>query len=84
MLGRSVDVRSGRRARAFYGELFGWKAEDPGPDYGGYINFVKDGAPVAGCMTNDGQSGMPDVWSVYLATDDASATVDAAAAHGGG
>ena len=30
-----------------------------------------------------GQSGTPDVWSVYLATDDAKATVDAAAANGG-
>ena len=39
--------------------------------------------PVAGCMRNDGQSGSPDVWSVYLATDDAKATVDAAAANGG-
>jgi predicted enzyme related to lactoylglutathione lyase len=26
---------------------------------------------------------IPDLWSVYLATDDAKATVDAAAAHGG-
>jgi predicted enzyme related to lactoylglutathione lyase len=69
---------------SFYGDLFGWKAEDPGPDYGGYINFVKDGVRIAGCMKSDGQSGMPDVWSVYLAADDAAATVDAAAAHGGG
>ena len=34
-------------------------------------------------MHNDGQSGSPDVWSVYLASDDAKATVDAAADHGG-
>jgi len=33
-------------------------------------------------MKNDGSSGMPDVWSVYLATDDAEATVAAAAAQG--
>ena len=71
------------KSRAFYGELFGWTAEDPGEEYGGYINFLKDGVPVAGCMRNDGQSGTPDVWSVYLATDDAEATVDAAAANGG-
>ena len=72
------------KSGAFYGELFGWKIEDPGPDYGGYLNFVKDEVPVAGCMKNDGQSGMPDVWSVYLATEDAAATVDAAVANGGG
>lgn len=71
------------KSRAFYGELFGWTAEDAGEEYGGYINFQKDGIPVAGCMRNDGQSGMPDVWSVYLATDNAKATVDAAVAHGG-
>ena len=59
------------RARAFYGELFGWTSEDAGPEYGGYINFSKDGMRVAGGMRNDGSSGMPDVWSVYLATDDA-------------
>ncbi len=71
------------KGRAFYGELFGWTAHEAGEEYGGYINFLKDGLPVAGCMRNDGQSGSPDVWSVYLATDDAKATVDAAADHGG-
>jgi predicted enzyme related to lactoylglutathione lyase len=71
------------RARAFYGSLFGWTAEDTGPDFGGYINFSKDGHRVAGCMRNDGQSGTPDVWSVYLRTNDASATVAAGEVHGG-
>ena len=28
-------------------------------------------------------TGTPDVWSVYLASDDAEATVEAAVAHGG-
>ena len=69
--------------RAFYGELFGWTSESAGEEYGGYINFSKDGMPVAGCMHNDGQAGMPNLWSVYLATDDAEKTVAAAAAHGG-
>jgi hypothetical protein len=70
-------------SRAFYGQLFGWKAEDAGEEYGGYINFLRDGLPVAGAMRNDGQSGVPDHWSVYLATDNAEATVEAAAAQGG-
>ena len=70
------------RARAFYGELFGWTSEEAEED-GGYVNFFKDGLGVAGCMRNDGQSGAPDGWSVYLATEDAKATVDAAQAHGG-
>jgi len=71
------------KSRSFYGELFGWTSEDAGEEYGGYINFSKDGLRVAGCMRNDGQSGMPDVWSVYLATDDAKGATDAAAANGG-
>jgi predicted enzyme related to lactoylglutathione lyase len=71
------------RARAFYGELFGWTSEAAGDAFGGYVNFSKDGAMIAGCMHNDGQSGTPDVWSVYLASDDAKGTVSAAEANGG-
>ena len=70
------------KARAFYGELFGWTADDPNPDFGGYMNFVKDGAWIAGCMTNDGSSGQPDAWSIYLSSPDAEATVDAATKAG--
>jgi predicted enzyme related to lactoylglutathione lyase len=71
------------RSRAFYGELFGWDSEAAGEEFGGYINFSKDGALVAGAMKNDGSSGSPDVWSIYLATKDAQASVDAAVANGG-
>ncbi|WP_280317153.1 VOC family protein [Nocardia wallacei] len=70
-------------AVAFYGELFGWAAERGGPELGGYISFSKDGEPVAGAMRNDGTSGGPDQWTVYLNSPDAQATVDAAAANGG-
>ena len=69
------------RSRAFYCELFGWTADEPVEEFGGYFNFSKDGVLVAGGMT--AQPGMPDVWSVYLTTDDAEKTVDAAAANGG-
>lgn len=71
------------QARSFYDRLFNWTSEAAGAEYGGYVNFLKDGVPVAGCMVNDGQAGMPDVWSVYLATEDAQATADAAVANGG-
>jgi len=70
-------------SRAFYGELFGWTSKDAGDEYGGYVNFLKDGVMVAGGMGNDGSSGSPDRWSVYLAVDDAEATVEAATGHGG-
>jgi predicted enzyme related to lactoylglutathione lyase len=72
------------RSRAFYSELLGWSAEEPNPDFGGYFNFTKDGGRVAGCMAfqpgmGDGPS---DAWSVYLNTDDARKTLDAASANG--
>ena len=67
---------------AFYGSLFGWAVMDPGPDYGGYKQLHKDGQPVGGLMGHDGSSGMPDAWSIYLATDDIQRTVDAAASKG--
>ena len=34
---------------------------------------------VAGCMANDGEQGVPDAWTVYLTTDDADRTAEAAA-----
>jgi predicted enzyme related to lactoylglutathione lyase len=71
------------RARVFYGELFDWTSASAGLGYGGYVNFFRRGVPVAGCMRNPDANVLPDVWSVYLASGDAAATVDAAAANGG-
>jgi predicted enzyme related to lactoylglutathione lyase len=82
-------------SQAFYGRLFGWTVMDPGPEYGGYVNFLRDGVPVAGCMGamavdehvdadgGGGQQAGPDAWSVYLASDDIQKTADAAVAAGG-
>lgn len=70
------------RSRDFYCQLFGWTADEPNPEFGGYSNFRRDGVLVAGCMANQ-SGGQPDVWSVYLATDDAPKTVDNASASGG-
>lgn len=80
-----VDLMTSDTAgsREFYGQLFGWTAEEPNEDFGGYFNFTKDGVRVAGCMGNPADSGMPDVWSIYLSTDDARKTVDAAVANQG-
>ena len=71
------------RSREFYCELFGWAAEEPAKEFGGYFNFTKDGVLVAGCMASQDGAGAPDIWSVYLATDDARKTLEAAAANGG-
>jgi predicted enzyme related to lactoylglutathione lyase len=73
------DVEKGR---AFYGALFGWTSDEPNPELGGYFTFYKDGIRVAGGMGNDGQSGAPDSWSIYLTVEDAKATVDTATANG--
>jgi predicted enzyme related to lactoylglutathione lyase len=79
-----VDLMSSDtdRSRAFYTNLFGWSAEDPSAEFGGYFNFTKDGIRLGGCMGSPEPSG-PDVWSVYLASDDAAKTADAATANGG-
>ncbi len=73
-----------QHSREFYTQLFGWGAEEPNEEFGGYFNFTKDGSRVAGCMSSQAAGAqVPDVWSVYLATDDASKTVDAAVDNGG-
>jgi predicted enzyme related to lactoylglutathione lyase len=72
-----------QRSREFYGELFGWDAEEPNEEFGGYFNFRKDGVRVAGCMQGQPGAGQPDIWSVYLTTDDAAKTLEATVTGGG-
>ena len=71
------------RSRAFYARLLGWEAEEPAPEFGGYFNFRFHDVRVAGCMESQPDAPGPDVWSVYLLSDDAQQTVDRAVAHGG-
>lgn len=72
-------------AAAFYSELFGWTANPPNPDFGGYRMFEHNGAPIAGCMENPGTdpNAGPGAWSVYLECNDAAETVAKANAAGG-
>jgi uncharacterized protein len=72
------------RSRAFYSQLMGWASEEPNEQFGGYFNFSKGDSLVAGGMRNDGTAGVPDHWNVYLAVENAEATVEVAVAHGGG
>lgn len=69
-------------AQVFYGQLFGWTAQES-PEHGGYVTFQHEGGPVAGCMRNDGTTGAPNSWSVYLESNDAAATASMAEANGG-
>jgi len=45
------DIEGSRR---FYGELFGWEANEPDPQFGGYFIFTRNGVDVAGCMGDIG------------------------------
>lgn len=73
------------KARAFYGELFGWQfAAGDQERYGGYITARKNGKNVAGIMQKqEDRAGLPDMWSTYLCTEDAAATAASASSNGG-
>lgn len=72
-----------KRARTFYTDLFGWTADEPDEEFGGYFMFSHAGGPIAGCMPSANDPQRQDVWSVYLATDDIDKTLSAAASSGG-
>ena len=71
------------RAKTFYGNLFGWRFEDAGPEAGHYNLCMLRGEPVAGMMLNP--DDQPDVywWNVYFAADDCDGLVKRAADAGG-
>jgi predicted enzyme related to lactoylglutathione lyase len=71
-------------AKAFYGELFGWEAEDAGPaeETGGYAMFKLRGKQVAGVGPVMAE-GQPATWSTYVSTDDVDAAVARARGAGG-
>jgi uncharacterized protein len=65
-------------SRKFYGELFGWEAQDPSAEFGGYFMFTRDGVPIAGGMGDMGDLAADNSWKIYLTTDDIAKTVEAA------
>ncbi|HEY5170273.1 MAG TPA: VOC family protein [Acidimicrobiia bacterium] len=65
-------------SRKFYGELFGWEAQAPSPEFGGYFMFTRNGVPTAGGMGDMGEMAADNSWKIYLATDDIAKTVEAA------
>jgi len=62
------------RAIAFYQGLFGWTAEQGGPETGGYAIAHIDGRGVAGIGPKMGAAEMPSLWTTYIAVEDADAT----------
>jgi predicted enzyme related to lactoylglutathione lyase len=65
-------------SRAFYAELFGWEAQEPSEEFGGYFMWTRNGDPIAGGMGDMGDMKADNAWKTYLATDDIAATVAAA------
>src|ERR1700678_3408612 len=73
------DVEGSRR---FYSELFGWEAQEPSAEFGGYWMFTRDGVPTAGAMGDMGDMPADNSWKIYLDTDDLAKTLERAAAEG--
>jgi predicted enzyme related to lactoylglutathione lyase len=69
---------------AFYGELMGWTATEPGPveETGGYRMFQQGDQRIAGLMGHM-QEGQPTAWSTYVSVADADATAERVKAAGG-
>ncbi len=74
-------------AKAFYGELFGWEAEDmPAGDAGTYTMLRLDGDYVCALyeMGAEGrEQGTPAHWFPYVSVEDADATASRARELGG-
>jgi hypothetical protein len=79
-----IDLASSDAAGAteFYCELFGWTADEPIEDAGGYRMLLHRGRQVAGLAPCWGDTDA-SAWSTYVASADASETCAAALASGG-
>ena len=74
-----VDLMSADtdRARAFYGELFGWECQEPNAEFGGLRQLHQGRRARRRSHGQDGGRRLPDIWSIYLEVADAEATVAA-------
>ena len=74
-------------AKSFYGELFGWEAEDVvGGEGGTYTMLRLDGDEVAALYEMEAgrrERGVPPHWSSYASVEDVGATVSRARELGG-
>jgi predicted enzyme related to lactoylglutathione lyase len=67
---------------SFYGDLFGWQADDAGPDSGGYRLAKLRDKMVAGLGPLQDEQA-PPAWTGYVWSDDADATAKKADEAGG-
>lgn len=70
------------RSRRFYSELFGWEAQQPSPEHGGYFMFNRAGIAVAGAMGDMGEARADNTWKPFFATKNIERTLELAAARG--
>lgn len=70
------------KSKAFYTGLFGWTFEQSGEEFGDYVVFSSEGHSVAGMMHSQPDSGLPDLWSTYLASADIDKSVETATSAG--
>ncbi len=81
-----IDLQSHdvEQAKKFYGDLFGWSAEDqPLPQGGAYTMFKLNDLDVAGGnIISPDLKDHPAFWSSYISTEDMDATVAAAEENG--
>ncbi len=73
-------------ATAFYREVVGWEARDPGPPHEGYTILSADGAGVGGLMElppHVRNAGGQPAWSGYITVDDLEATAARVVEAGG-
>lgn len=70
-------------ARKFYGGVFGWTFVEGPPEAGGYNMCKTRGRKTAGMGPLPKNAPYPSAWTMYLATDDANASVDTIRSNGG-
>jgi uncharacterized protein len=76
-----LSTRDKEGAKSFYGEVFGWEAEDQGEGAMPYTQWNLDGQPVGGMVDLAGD--VPPHWLVYFAADDIDAAVERTKELGG-
>lgn len=69
-------------SRKFYSEVFGWQAQEPSPEFGGYFMFTRSDIPVAGGMGDMGDMKADNSWKIYFDTPDMASTLEAAVTNG--
>jgi uncharacterized protein len=70
------------RGVAFYAAVLGWTMVDSGEEFGSYHIAQVDGRAAAG-VGPVMQEGQPSFWTLYIASDDADATVKLVGENGG-